>query len=92
MPSLCQRRMGRLVREDRKATVTQITTCYNQGMQNTISECTPVIHSLVHLFNRTRVRLEADRDLNTVVWSAPECDCCIHTCQNSIQSGQTKQG
>ncbi len=30
-----QRRMGRLVRDDRKATVTQITTCYNQGMQNT---------------------------------------------------------
>ncbi len=35
-----QRRMVRLVREDRKATVTQITTRYNQGMQNTISECT----------------------------------------------------
>ncbi len=34
-----QRRMGRLVRDDRKATVTQITTCYNQGMQNTLSEC-----------------------------------------------------
>ncbi len=33
-----QRRMGRLVRDDRKATVTQITTRYNQGMQNTISE------------------------------------------------------
>ncbi len=33
-------RMGRLVRDDSKATVTQITTCYNQGMQNTISECT----------------------------------------------------
>ncbi len=32
-----QRRMGR---HDRKATVTQITTRYNQGMQNTISECT----------------------------------------------------
>ncbi len=29
------RRMGRLVRDDRKATVTQITTRYNQGMQNT---------------------------------------------------------
>ncbi len=27
-----QRRMGRLVRDDRKATVTQITTRYNQGM------------------------------------------------------------
>ncbi len=35
-----QRRMGRLVRDDRKATVTQITTLYNQAMQNTISECT----------------------------------------------------
>ncbi len=33
-----QRRMGRLVRDDRKATVTQIATRYNQGMQNTISE------------------------------------------------------
>ncbi len=33
-----QRRMGRLVRDDIKATVTQITTLYNQGMQNTISE------------------------------------------------------
>ncbi len=35
-----QRRMGRLVKDDRKATVTQITTRYNRGMQNTISECT----------------------------------------------------
>ncbi len=35
-----QRRMGRLVRDDRKTTVTQITTRYNQGMQNIISECT----------------------------------------------------
>ncbi len=35
-----QRRMGRLVRDDRKATVFQITTHYNQGMQNTISKCT----------------------------------------------------
>ncbi len=35
-----QRRMGRLVRDDRKATVTHITTHYNQGMQNTISERT----------------------------------------------------
>ncbi len=35
-----QRRMDRLVRYDRKKTVTQITTHYNQDMQNTISECT----------------------------------------------------
>ncbi len=32
--------MGRLVRDDRKATVTEITTRYNQCMQNTISERT----------------------------------------------------
>ncbi len=32
--------MSRLVRDDRKATVTQITTRYNQYMQNTISEHT----------------------------------------------------
>uniref|UniRef100_A0A9J8C1B0 Transposase Tc1-like domain-containing protein n=1 Tax=Cyprinus carpio carpio TaxID=630221 RepID=A0A9J8C1B0_CYPCA len=37
---LGQRRMGRLVRDDRKATVNHITTRYNQGMQNTISEHT----------------------------------------------------
>ncbi len=35
-----QRRMCRLVRDDRKTTVTQITTRYNQGVQNTISEHT----------------------------------------------------
>ncbi len=40
MPCWCQRRMDRLVRDDRKATVTQITTRYNQCMQNTISERT----------------------------------------------------
>ncbi len=40
MTSWCQRRMGRLVRDNRKATVTQITTRYNQDMQNTISERT----------------------------------------------------
>ncbi len=32
--------MGRLVRDDRKTTVTQITTRYNQGVQSTISERT----------------------------------------------------
>ncbi len=35
-----QRRIDRLVRDYRKAPVTQITTRYNQGMQNTISEHT----------------------------------------------------
>ncbi len=40
MPCWCQRRMGRLVIYDRKATGTQTTTRYNQGMQNSISERT----------------------------------------------------
>ncbi len=35
-----QRRMGRLVRDDRNSTVTQITPRYHKGMQNTISERT----------------------------------------------------
>ncbi len=35
-----QRRLDRLVRDDRKTTVTQITIRYNQVMQNTISEHT----------------------------------------------------
>ncbi len=35
-----QRRKARLARADRKATVTQITTLYNQGMQKSISELT----------------------------------------------------
>ncbi len=35
-----QRRTARLVQDDRKATRTQITTSYNQGMQKTISEHT----------------------------------------------------
>ncbi len=33
-----QRRMGRLVRDDRKAALSQITTRYNQDIQNAISE------------------------------------------------------
>ncbi len=40
MPCWCQRRIDRLVRDDRKATLAQITTHYKQGMQNTISEHT----------------------------------------------------
>ncbi len=40
MPCCCKKKMNRLVRDDRKATVTQITTRYNQGMQNNISERT----------------------------------------------------
>ncbi len=40
MPCWCQRRIDRLVRDDRKATLTLITTRYKQGMQNIIYEHT----------------------------------------------------
>uniref|UniRef100_A0AAY5KS60 Transposase Tc1-like domain-containing protein n=1 Tax=Esox lucius TaxID=8010 RepID=A0AAY5KS60_ESOLU len=35
-----QRRMGRLIQTDRRATLTEITTCYNRGMQQSICEAT----------------------------------------------------
>jgi len=35
-----QRRMGRLIQADRIATLTEITTRYNQGMQQNICEAT----------------------------------------------------
>ncbi len=38
--------MDRLVRDDRKATVTKITFRYNQGMQNNISERTTTLQQL----------------------------------------------
>jgi len=35
-----QRRMGRLIQADRKATLTEITTRYNRGIQQSICEAT----------------------------------------------------
>uniref|UniRef100_A0AAY5KYE3 Transposase Tc1-like domain-containing protein n=1 Tax=Esox lucius TaxID=8010 RepID=A0AAY5KYE3_ESOLU len=35
-----QRRMGRLIQADRRATLTEITTRYNRGMQQSICEAT----------------------------------------------------
>ncbi len=53
MPCWCQRRMVRKVRDYRMATVTQITTRYNQGMQNTISERT-THRTLKHMGHSSR--------------------------------------
>ncbi len=77
-----QRRMGRLDRDDRKATVTQITTRYNQGMQNTISERTtcrtlkqmgyssrrPHRVPLLSVKNRKRRLQFTQAHLNWLVW------------------------
>ncbi len=48
-----QRRMGRLVRDDRKATIIQIITRYNQGMQDTISERTTCAEQMGYSSRRT---------------------------------------
>ncbi len=60
-----QRRIDRLDRDDRKTTVTQITTRYNQGMQNTISEhTTHRTLKQMHSSSRRphRVPLRSDKD------------------------------
>jgi len=38
-----QRRMGRLIQADRRATVTEITTRYNRGIQQSICEATTLM-------------------------------------------------
>ncbi len=52
---ICQRseENGQTVRDDRKATVTQITTLYSQGMQKTISKCT-TCRTLKQMSNSSR--------------------------------------
>ncbi|KAG1932899.1 hypothetical protein F2P79_020886 [Pimephales promelas] len=57
-----QRRMGRLIQADRRATLTEITTCYNRGMQQSICEATT--HTTLRRMgynSRRPHRLAADR-------------------------------
>ncbi len=68
--------MGRLVRDDIKTTVTQITTRYNQDMQNTISEHT-TRRTLKQMVYSSRRRLQFAQahqnwtieDCKNVAWS-----------------------
>ncbi len=48
------------IRDDRKATVTQITTCYNQGMQNTIFTILPYNTQHVEPWSRWATAAEED--------------------------------
>ncbi len=83
-----QRRMGRLVRDYRKATVTQITTRYNQDMQNTISEHTTrrTLKQMGYSSRRLHwVPLLSDKNMKqvTIHTGSPELDnrrlekCCL---------------
>ncbi len=73
--------MGRLVRDDRKATVTQITTRYNQGMQNTISEHT-TRRTLKQMGSSSR---RPHRDTHSLV-SAATFRCRVRICRKEHES------
>ncbi len=75
MPCWCQRSKGRLVRDDRKTTVTQITTRYNQDLQNTISEHT--IHQTLKQMDSSsrrphRVPLRSDKNSTRRIQFTPD--------------------
>ncbi len=70
--------MGRLVIDDRKATVSQITTRYNQGIQNTISERTTGGRTLTNRWGKRPLRAPgiqgAPSDIReTYLANAPVC-------------------
>ncbi len=97
-----QRRMGRLVRDDRKATVTQITTRYNQGMQHTISERTtrrtmkqmsyssrrPHRVPLLSAKNRKRRQNWTREDWKNVAWSDESDDFCMRHSDGRVRIWQ----
>ncbi len=86
-----QRRMGRLVRDDRKATVTQITTRYNQDMQNIISERTThrTLKQMGYSSRRThRVPLLSDKNRKQrLQFTQDHQNWTIADCKNVWQKG-----
>ncbi len=85
-----QRIMGRLVRDDRKATVTQITTRYNQDMQNTISECT-TRRTLKQMGYSSRVPfLSAKNRTRRLQFAQAHQNQTIEDCKNVAWSGESR--
>uniref|UniRef100_A0A9J7ZE42 Tc3 transposase DNA binding domain-containing protein n=1 Tax=Cyprinus carpio carpio TaxID=630221 RepID=A0A9J7ZE42_CYPCA len=66
---LCGQKCLDDVRDDRKATVPQITTRYKQGMQNIISECTTRRHPEADGLQQQKTTLEA-----TICKGSPKLD------------------
>ncbi len=81
-----QRRMGRLVEDDRRATVTQITTRYNQGMQNTISEPIEHLWDMVEreicIIYVQPTNLQQLRDAIMSIWTKISDECFQHLCES----------
>ncbi len=93
IPCWCQRRMDRLVRDDRKASVTQITIRYNQRMQNTISEhTTPRTLKQMGSSSRRphRVPLRSDKNrTRRILFTQTHQNWTIEDCKNVVWSDES---
>ena len=72
--------MVRLVQDDRKATVSQITTCYNQGLQKTHQNWTEIGKTLPGLLSLDfSCDIQHSPDLSTIehLWDVAEREICI---------------
>ncbi len=89
-----QRRMDRLVRDDRKTTVTQITTRYNQDLQNSISEHTT--HRTLKQMGSSsrrphRVPLRSDKNSTRRIQFTPDHqNWTIEDCRNVAWSDESR--
>ncbi len=89
-----QRRMDRLVRDDRKATVTQIITRYNQDLQNTISEHTT--HRILKQMDSSsrrphRVPLRSDKNsTRRIQFTQDHQNWTIEDCRNVVWSDESR--
>ncbi len=86
--------MDRLVRDDRKATVTQITTRYNQDMQNTISERTTrrTLKQMSYSNRRPhRVPLLSDKNRKQrLQFTQDHQNWTIEDCKNIVRSDESR--
>ncbi len=89
-----QSRMGRLVRDDKKATVTQIINRYNQGIQNAISKCTTrrTLKQMVYSIRRPhRVPLlSAKNSKRRLQFAQAHQNWTIEYCKNVAWSGESR--
>ncbi len=86
--------MGRLLRDDRKATVTQIITRYNQGMQNTISEHTTrrTLKQMGYSSRRPHrvLLLSAENRKRRIQFTQTHQNCTIEDCKNVAWSDESR--
>ncbi len=83
-----------MIRDDRKATVTEIITRYNQGMQNTISEHTT--HRTLKQMGSSSRRphrvplLSAENRKQRLQFTPDHQNCTIEDCKNVVWSDESR--